>query len=62
MRNSLYVPVFAWKLGLRSSSIQVPKLVSHVQIVSLKKFEKQILKTHSPLNFLDTLSIYYRQN
>ena len=28
----------------------------------LEKIEKQILKTHSLLNFLDTLSIYRRLN
>ena len=50
---------FAWKLGLIRSSIQLPKWVSHVKIVSWKKFEKQILKTHSRLIFLDILSIYY---
>ena len=60
MRNSLCVPVFAWKLGLICSSTQVPKWVSHVQDVSWKNLEKQILKTHSGLNFLDILSIYRR--
>ena len=38
----------------------MPKWVSHVLNVSGKKFEKHILKTHSLLNFLDNLSIYYR--
>ena len=50
---------FCLETGLKSSSIQVHKWVSHVWNVSWKKFEKQILKTHSLLNLLDILSIYY---
>ena len=30
MRNSLCVPILAWKLDLISSYINVPKWVSHV--------------------------------
>ena len=29
-RETAYVPVFAWKLSLIKSSMQVPKCVSHV--------------------------------
>ena len=51
---------FVCQLGLIISFKQVPKWVSHVQNVSWKNFKKQILKTHSRLNFLDILSIYRR--
>ena len=40
IRNSLDVPVFAWKLDLISSSVQVLKWVSHVCNASWKNFQK----------------------
>ena len=54
------MPVFAWQLGLISSSMQVPKWVSRVLNVSWKNFKKHILKTHRGYHFSDILSIYCR--
>ena len=52
---------FDWKLGLISSSIQVPKWVSHVlNKCVLEEFWRTKSQTHNRLNSLDIFSIYRR--
>ena len=67
MRNSLCVPVFAWKLGLINSTIQVPIWVSHVKMChgrNLKKISQltadsvfRYFKYLSPIKLIDKYCI-----